>query len=114
MVMQGDGHARKTSYSGFSKQIGFCEIRDTGLADERLVWQLDSAARVLARHGMRAELEQRVTLVEGVWCSVTYQFRLPVSDELIGEFNDELVIEEIEVETLFENAFGVRFEKART
>jgi hypothetical protein len=89
-------------------------LRNAGFADDRLVSQLDSAARVLARHGMRAQLEQRVTLVEGVWCSVTYEFRLPVSYEYVNEMNHELVIEDIDAGTVLENAYDVRFEKART
>jgi hypothetical protein len=88
-------------------------LRNAGFADERLVVQLDSAARVLARHHMRAQLEQRVTLVEGVWCSVTYEFRLPVSYEHVNEINHELVVADIDAGTVLENAYDVRFEKAR-
>ncbi|KND61622.1 hypothetical protein BVER_06112 [Candidatus Burkholderia verschuerenii] len=84
-------------------------LREAEFTDERIARQLDAAAKVLRRHGLRPTIVPRIILVEGVCKDVTYLLNVPIQPERADDLNFELVLEEIEADIVLENAFDARF-----
>jgi hypothetical protein len=85
-------------------------LREAAFPDARIARQLDAAAKVLRRHGLRPAIEPRVMCGEGARREVTYLLKVPVAPERADDLNFELVLEEIEADIVLEHAFDTRFD----
>jgi hypothetical protein len=85
-------------------------LRGAGVDDAQVGRQLDIAGNILHNHRVRSEVAPQVTAMPGVFESVTYLLRVPVSPNEAFEMNIELAMAEDEAGIVKDVAFDVVFE----